>query len=141
MSPEDLWGELPEIGNLRTPVEVLKEQATILTAKTKGVLVGEVRPERVPRPEYPFGSSLCIRAPALNNYLTSVASVACPMEMYPLLYWAIDAAGSHQCPDEDALKAKLKGTLQSRQVQKLIAALLRQSNAAQPSDAVPLSAC
>ncbi len=42
MSGESLWGELPESASLRTPVSILKEQASELKKLTNGLLEGRV---------------------------------------------------------------------------------------------------
>jgi hypothetical protein len=41
-SKKNLWGELPKPETIRTPYTILKEQASILSEITNGLLIGEV---------------------------------------------------------------------------------------------------
>jgi hypothetical protein len=135
MSTEDFWGDIPEIGMAKTPVEILKEQATILTAKTKGVVVADVQPVQTGNPNHLFGFVLAVRAPALNNYVATVVRITYPIEMYPLVFKGYNSP-QEPCPTEADFVEHLKAALGSDGVRKLISALLIQSNATQQPQTV-----
>lgn len=42
MPSDDLWGDLPETDDTTDPVAILRQQASLLGAKTKKVLTGVV---------------------------------------------------------------------------------------------------
>ena len=45
MSAENMWGEINAPVNQRTPTSILREQASILSQLTKGVLIGSIEQE------------------------------------------------------------------------------------------------
>jgi hypothetical protein len=80
-SNKNLWGDLPNIETLRTPYTLLKEQASILSEITKGLLIGEVIHNQKDKL---FVIILRIKAPSLNNYTYSVLEVQYPIQLYPV---------------------------------------------------------
>jgi hypothetical protein len=40
--PENLWGPLPLDTDLRPPIAILREQASMLTKASRGLLVGDI---------------------------------------------------------------------------------------------------
>lgn len=126
MTTKNLWGELPELENIRTPAAILREQAMLLTEMTVAVLRGEV--SVTPRKEG-LRLNLFILVPALNNYSYSVLYVDHPLTLYPLTVF--DGAEEEiTCADEDSFLAAIETVLKSPRVRKAIQALLAQSNAA-----------
>ena len=82
MDEKNLWGNLEEIKIVKTPTAIVKEQAAILRAKTKGILMGSV--VQVNAPKGWFAVRLDIEVPALNYYTYSVASILHPVKLYPV---------------------------------------------------------
>lgn len=76
MVTKNLWGELPDAADIRSPVTILREQASLLTQMTNGTLQGEVYLENSGGR---FSSTLYILAPALDDYRYSVLSVQYPV--------------------------------------------------------------
>ncbi|HVM51020.1 MAG TPA: hypothetical protein VMU04_23530 [Candidatus Acidoferrum sp.] len=133
MSDENLWGELPVSEVKRTPVQILKEQASLLTQMTRSVLVGFVgQMESAGDLRY----ALDIRAPALNNYTARIVLVIHPITLYPLSL-VVPSGGTQTCQNEAAFVEALKARLQSESVRKLVAALLVQSDAAKGTSGPP----
>lgn len=133
MSTENLWGELPKPEQVRTPLQILREQASYLTASTDGVLVGQVSPN--PDSLHHFAYELSIRAAALNNYVATILTVNYDIEMYPLRLDNRLSGPYQQCNDEAAYLNALKSVLQSAPCRKLVSALITQSSAASSGDA------
>ena len=123
---KDLWGDLP-VETIRTPYVVLKEQASIFTKKTNGLLIGEVTKEEFeesifspPRQattiehlkelkqrhfeenKYDFTSTLEIVVPSMNDYSISIVQIDYPIEMYPLriMNTVTDSYCYEKCKDE-----------------------------------------
>ncbi|MBD2016549.1 hypothetical protein H6F96_21575 [Microcoleus sp. FACHB-53] len=78
---KNLWGELPKPETIRTPYTLLKEQASILSEITNGLLIGEVINDQ--RDKF-FVNILRIKAPSINNYTYSVVQVQYPIQLYPV---------------------------------------------------------
>jgi hypothetical protein len=127
MNTENLWGNLPKIGNLKTPLHILKEQATAITHMTQGLLVGSVGSSSASF--RPFTYELEIRAPALNDYTATIVRIGYDIGLYPVLLVGYQGAAGVSLPDEAAFVAKLAATLQDEKVKGLISSLLVQSNA------------
>src|ERR1022692_4548993 len=81
MSTKSLWGQLPPTEGIRTPTQVLKEQATALTDMTKGALQGEVS---VSHRGGEFSLDLDIVVPALDNYRYLVVRANHKLDLYPV---------------------------------------------------------
>ena len=127
MNTENLWGDLPKSGDLRTPVSILREQATILGDQTNNVLVGDViTTQRGGN----IVSEFEIVAPALDNYRVTVLTISHDMTLYPLLVIRHLGGGNVQCTDETSFKAVLKETLSGKRVHQIVNSLLSQSKAA-----------
>jgi hypothetical protein len=125
---DDLWGELPDVENIRTPHAILLEQASLLNAKTKGLLVA-----RVTRTQSgaQFGNVLQIVAPSLNNYSYGVCSVGHSISLYPLQFVGMGTNPNQvvTCNDEEAFVRRLGQELRAQQTQRVIAGLLAQIRA------------
>lgn len=126
MSTSNLWGDLPQPLIARTPLQILREQASELTKMTKGVLVGFVRQQAVNREG--FGFELSIRAPALNDYSITILAIQYGLQMYPLQVMDFFRNRESKCQDEASFLNALMGILQSSAVRNAISALLSQSN-------------
>lgn len=126
MSPNEknLWGELPKNVEVRTPYLILKEQASILTQMTKGLLIGEV--DRRPSIDQNFFLvRLRIKVPSLNSYTYSVVEVKYSPKIYPLKI--MDLTGSEQeieCFSEQEFESVLRKILSSSPVKRVISTLL-----------------
>lgn len=123
---EDLWGELPNATNIRTPRAILLEQAELLTKKTQGVLVGNVGQSSGGSQ---FSLTLSITVPSLS-YKYGVLSAQHPISLYPLIIVDHTRANmSTNCQDEAAFVTAVRAILTSDGVRRVIAGLLAQTNA------------
>jgi hypothetical protein len=129
MSTKSLWGQLPPTEGIRTPTQVLKEQATVLTDMTRGVLQGEVS---VSHGGGVFSLDLHIVVPALDNYRYVVARATHGIDLYPVTVtpgWKYNPKGGIVCADEGEFERELGTILSSEKVQHVVASLLAQSRA------------
>lgn len=129
ISKKNLWGELPNTETLRTPYSILKEQASILSEITNGLLIGEVN-------SYPkenlFVMILRIKAPSLNNYTYSVVEVQHKIQLYPVFVMNLasdENQGFNQCSSEEEFEKALGQILSSQEIKKVISVLLAQIQA------------
>ncbi|MEQ8999333.1 MAG: hypothetical protein RID53_22770 [Coleofasciculus sp. B1-GNL1-01] len=147
---KDLWGDLPSAETIRTPYTILKEQASILTEKTNGLLVGEVkfgdvksspqffpgRREVLVDPDSQetrlFVAYLRIKVPSLNNYTYSVLKIQYSLtDLYPVLVTSFAAAEDRECEckSEAEYENALGKILSSSDVKRVISSLLAQVHA------------
>ena len=130
---EDLWGDISIEKEIKLPVTILKEQATILGEKTNKILEAKVNSLSTNTKES-VAFTLNIIAPALSNYNYKVLTVVHPtILVYPLTVSYQAKNGSQMtnaCKDEAEFTAILKEILSSEIVHKVIVALISQSKAA-----------
>jgi hypothetical protein len=125
MSAENMWGEIPDPVNQRTPTSILREQAAILYQLTKGVLIGAI--EQEPTNNNTLIYNFAITAPAINNHKFSILTLQYSITIYPLTLTDRTTQVQRQCLNEESFVANLKGILSSTQLRRVISALLIQS--------------
>lgn len=121
----DSFWAIPHELTIRTPLALLKEQASALTNGTKGLLVGEVDTGDFSG-RY-LSLRLRITVPALNNYKYSVLEYIQPPLIFPgTLY---DRIRDEQADIEDDVKFAqvVKEILSSYEARRIIEALLAQA--------------
>jgi riboflavin biosynthesis pyrimidine reductase len=126
MPTENLWGDIPTSSDIKPPVTILREQATILSEATNKILIGDVT---VSKDGPQVTSRLFIEAPALDNYVYVVLSVKHDIMLYPLKVVDVATGVLYQCEDEEQYRAALKLILSSPRVHKVVASLIAQSKA------------
>jgi hypothetical protein len=127
----NLWGQLPPTEKIRTPTQILKEQATALDDMTKGALQGSVTVRH--DSQGTFNIDLDIVAPALDNYTYNVLEASHGLNLYPVKVrpgWKKFEYKEHfECADEEQLDLALGQVLTSPEVKRVITTLLAQSRA------------
>jgi len=78
----DLWGNIATEELVRTPVSILREQATLLGKKTGNVL--EARVETFRLNEGWLGHRLLLVAPSLDDYTYELLKFSHPIQIYPV---------------------------------------------------------
>lgn len=148
---DDLWGDLPDISKFKLPEDVLNQQANLLSQKTRGVLVGEVR--RIESKRHPgefYGSSdnydiewsLEIRVPRMDNYTFQLLIVRHDVHLYPA-HVLSTASGweSTACQNTGELREVLRSILRHDDMRTIIGSLLAQGtdprDRARPKPNVP----
>lgn len=81
----DLWpDEIEAIDEIKSPVTILKEQASLLGNKTKNVLKAEVRPTNRVGEEFSYRFFLV--APALQDYHYELFTIWHTITLYPVKF-------------------------------------------------------
>src|SRR4051794_32436351 len=108
---DNLWGDLTGIDNgPQPPVAILREQATILSTATKGLVTAVVTPTN---PSGRIGYSFALRATALNDYTVELLAIRHTEILYPVQVLALRtglAASTNQwvtCADDTVFKQVL----------------------------------
>ncbi len=126
MSAMDLWGDFVA-EPIRTPVAVLREQATLLSPKTEGLISAEVTTE-VYDGEFIHAFELVV--PTLQFYRYRLFEVRHSSTLYPVRVIAERTGPRLTDPfvdDEEAFTDWLRGILSSDKTKKIISSLLAQA--------------
>ena len=131
METENLWGEIPNIKGIRTPVEILREQGNLLSKLTKGVLEAEVSSRQEGRR---LIAEMDIIVPGLNMYRLTIVRIDSELNIYPMSVSNVLTGGGGifdyletiECKNEGEYTKALKTVLSSNEVKNTIKALLAQ---------------
>ncbi|MDQ2806149.1 MAG: hypothetical protein M3Z04_04405 [Chloroflexota bacterium] len=125
MTIKNLWGELPTTQELRTPKDILVEQAQILSDTTKRKLVGIAASQVFDKEVI---NDFSVVAPFLHNYEITLLQVKHSIiNPYPAEVSNVIDGVRTECKDETALEATLAMILRSNEIHRIIAMLLAQS--------------
>ena len=125
--PTILWGNLPEVKDIRTPKMVLLVQANALQKITQGGLDCEVATTACGTG---ITNVMRIVAPSLGNYSVPLVVVMHKLIVYPCSIESPFLKNEQkQCSNEDELETSLKEILQAKKTHKLITDLLAQIRA------------
>jgi hypothetical protein len=115
----DLWGEIAP-SQVRTPVSILREQASLLSTKTKNTIEGQVETQIDGNMFY---HAFNFVVPALDNYSYELFKVSHEVNLYPVYTGRIPPAR-----DEEAFLHWLGQELSSPETKRIIGNLLAQAN-------------
>lgn len=119
----DFWPDAIGQANKRTPVALLREQATALGEKTRYVVTAEVESSISGKD---FIHDLYLVAPSLH-YRYQLLTIRHPLFFYPMKVTTPDSFNWEDVESEEAFVAWLKGILASDKTRRVIQALIDQS--------------
>jgi len=117
----DLWGDI-QAKAIRTPVSILREQATLLGPKTQNLIEAKVA---TTTELGTFFHSFNLVVPALDSYTYRLFRVSHQIELYPIRVHGdpiVDLA------DEGAFSDWLRQRLSSEETKRIIASLTAQAS-------------
>lgn len=128
MMTNNMWGDLEDIEIVRTPTTILRGQAETLKKVTNGLLEGEtdVRTRTAGR----FYIDLDIVVPNLENYTYTVLTVRHGILIYPLEIVKTVDGQDYECNNEEEFIEALGNILSSKEMRKVISALVSQAKGA-----------
>jgi hypothetical protein len=118
---------IPEDASETSPLAILKEQASALTAATRGQLRADVT-TRVSI--VGLRLTLYISVPALDDYTVELLTYEQPIQMYPGTLESAFPQDTKHIKDEREFVATLKACLSSTETQRVVSALLAQAKRA-----------
>ncbi len=126
MSTDNLWGDLNDFGELRSPKQMLEEQAALLETATKGILTGEVKVSTILAD---FEITFSIVAPHVNNYRYKVLTVRHTLEFFParVTYMENRHWKTREVQNESELKEAMRQIFQADNTRRVINSLRAQS--------------
>lgn len=124
-SYDDLWPKEFKIEDQRTPLIILREQATLLGPKTNNIVEAKVQSSS-------SSSGLLqvlfdLVAPALNNYRIRLFTVFHPIEIFPLLIRVEKPTKEIRIEGMDDFVVAVREILSGEETIKIIKALILQS--------------
>jgi hypothetical protein len=139
MTTKRLRGGTPAAQEPTTPADILAKHGRELEKATKGLLLSQVD-RRVSSADQTVELAFYIVAPRLEEYRYAVCRVTYkPASLYPVQVRASDGSAYRlkACKNEEELVGTLKEILQSPPARKVIASLLRESNAVAGEPSAP----
>ena len=128
MATSSLWGDLPEVTEIKTPKLLLAEQAKALQELTEGSLTCELT--ITPTDSDGFMHVMRIVAPSLGNYSVVLVVITHQAKVYPCMIKSpFIGIAPRKCTDETQLELGLKVFLQHAKTRELISNLLQQIRA------------
>ena len=126
---ESFWA-IPDVTDIRTPLSILREQASALTEQTKGVLVGDVKTQSVNNGALEIDLELFV--PALNNYRYRILTYRQPVQFYPGELFPANKRENNRLPfipilNEEEFISEIKNTLSSASIKSVLTSLLAQT--------------
>jgi hypothetical protein len=121
---ESFWA-VPDSATLRTPLSILREQASALTEQTKGAIVGSVETRT---DNGTLDVHLTLIVPALNDYRHRILTYKQPIDLYPghLVASGQEMARFIEISDENQFVSEVKGILSSDRTKNILTSLLAQ---------------
>ena len=129
MTTKDLWGQLPDISDIKPPIAHLREQATLFGNKTANIISADVK---ISMEDYEriLCQTLFLIAPALNNYRYAILKVKQePGTIYPVTIEDCTTEEQYKCKTESEFLDNLEAILTSEPVRNIIKTLIAQSKA------------
>jgi hypothetical protein len=119
----DLWPDDIGVSDLISPIAILKDQASVLAQKTKGLVEGNVTSQAQDTTFYLYFD---IVAPAMGNYRYRLITVIHPVEFYPLRIQA-EFRPEARANSQEEFVEKLREIFSSDKVKSVVRALVAQS--------------
>ncbi len=124
---DDLWPDnIAQIGNLVTPLSILKEQATYLTKKTKSLLKGSVVNWSDEYDRWAYNYAFFIEAPVLSNYRYHLFTIHHDTKLYPLVITEFTGDDFSEITSQDKLLEVLKIMFNHAETKSVIRSMLAQ---------------
>ncbi len=123
MSTGSLWGEIPDIANIRTPYEILVEQGNYLIEMTNEMLNYDIdRQQKKTLFTYEFA----IIVPSVGCQQT-VFRVTHDIKLYPAILFDEQTGEEYTSNNQDDFEKDLGAILASEEIRVIITGLLAQS--------------
>jgi hypothetical protein len=120
---ESFWA-VPDVTTMRTPLTILREQATALTEQTNGLIVGQVETKQ--QTDEKLSIQLEATVPALNDYRLRILNYEQPIGLYPGRLTGIGISFFETVNNEDEFVIDVKKALSSQAIKNILTSLMSQ---------------
>lgn len=130
MPTQDYWGDFQVIGEQGTPVQILKEQASVLNERIGPHIRASVATSGLPGRTRKFRSTLAVTVPSLNRYRLDIVTITYPLRAYYPLALSNDLAKGEEelvefsCQNEREFRTELHQVLSSTRTTDTLNSLL-----------------
>ncbi len=121
---EDLWGDIPNGERQQTPISILRDQAGLITTKTREELIGKVL---LLKSDTEFSARFRLEVPSLSGFTIDLFDIQYPIGLYPVQILSfVRGLEIKDSRDINDLKANLSIFFQSSEVRTIIQRLRTQ---------------
>jgi hypothetical protein len=120
---ESFWA-VPDVATMRTPLTILREQATALTEQTNGLIVGRVEAKQQQNGN--LSISLEAVVPALNEYSIRILNYEQPITLYPGDVRGIGISVFETVENEEDFIIVVREVLSSQTIKNILTSLMSQ---------------
>lgn len=120
MTLKNLWCDIPDISDIKTPSSMLTEQGEALAEMTGGRLRGKIKKAQN---NNLFTYELCVEVPVLANYSQKIVKVVHDLSIYPTNLYHEQSGKEYTANNDAQFMAHLGTILSSDETRLIIAGL------------------
>ncbi len=123
MTTKNMWGDINDMTDLRTPHEIIEEQGQMLSEMTKGTL--ELKVERKQRSTV-FNYDVYISLPAMQ-YKQRILRLMHDIKLYPANLYDEQGTNEFRCKNQEEFEDNLASILSANETKVIISGLMAQA--------------
>jgi ferredoxin-like protein FixX len=123
MTKKNMWGDINDMTDLRTPHEIIEEQGQLLSEMTKGTL--ELKVERK-QSSTVFNYDVSISLPAMQ-YKQRILRLMHDIKLYPANLYDEQGTNEFRCKNQEDFEENLAAILSSNETKVIISSLMAQA--------------
>ncbi len=123
MTAKNMWGDINDMTDLRTPHEIIEEQGQMLSEMTKGTL--ELKVERK-QSNTVFNYDVYIALPAMQ-YKQRILRLMHDIKLYPANLYDEQGTNEYRCKNQEEFEANLGAILSANETKVIISGLMAQA--------------
>ena len=123
MTAKNMWGDINDMADLRTPHEIIEEQGQLLSEMTKGTL--ELKVERK-QSNTVFNYDVFISLPAMQ-YKQRILRLMHDIKLYPANLYDEQGTNEYRCKNQQEFEDNLGSILCANETKVIISGLMAQA--------------
>ncbi|MBD1401240.1 hypothetical protein [Pelovirga terrestris] len=123
MAVKNMWGDINDMTDLRTPHEIIEEQGQVLSEMTKGTL--ELKVERK-QSNTVFNYDVFISLPAMQ-YKQRILRLMHDIKLYPANLYDEQGTNEYRCKNQEEFEDNLGSILSASETKVIISGLMAQA--------------
>ncbi|MBD1401464.1 hypothetical protein [Pelovirga terrestris] len=123
MAVKNMWGDINDMTDLRTPHEIIEEQGQVLSEMTKGTL--ELKVERK-QSNTVFNYDVFISLPAMQ-YKQRILRLMHDIKLYPANLYNEQGTNEYRCKNQEEFEDNLGSILSASETKVIISGLMAQA--------------
>ncbi|HMB16572.1 MAG TPA: hypothetical protein VKN62_09670 [Pelovirga sp.] len=123
MAAKNMWGDINDMTDIRTPHEIIEEQGQVLSEMTKGTL--ELKIERK-QSSTVFNYDVFISLPVMN-YKQRILRLMHDIKLYPANLYDEQGTNEFRCKNQEDFEESLGSILSANETKVIISGLMAQA--------------